>query len=151
VVVFASLFQIMVSLFVLLAALVGSGQSWHFSWICLPVLILPLVVLGLGLAWFLAALGVFLRDLNQLMGWLIMALLFSAPVLYPMKTVTETLGSYLYLNPLTYMVEEWRQVIYGGTWPHWDQWSVYLMVSVVLALVGYWVFGKMKKGFADVL
>jgi lipopolysaccharide transport system permease protein len=151
VVVFASLFQIMVSLFVLLAALVGSGQSWHFSWICLPVLILPLVVLGLGLAWFLAALGVFLRDLNQLMGWLIMALLFSAPVLYPMKTVTETLGSYLYLNPLTYMVEEWRQVIYGGTWPHWDQWSVYLMVSVLLALVGYWVFGKMKKGFADVL
>jgi len=151
VVVFASLFQILVSLLVLLVALVCSGQSAHWSWISLPVLIIPFVVLGLGLAWFLSALGVFLRDLNQLMGWLIMALLFSAPVLYPLKTVSQTMGAYLYLNPLTYMVEEWRHVIYGGTWPHWDQWGIYFLVSVLMSMFGFLVFRKMKKGFADVL
>lgn len=151
VVVFASCFQILVSLAVLLLGLVVSGQSAQWSWIALPLLMLPLVILGLGVAWVLAALGVFLRDLNQLMGWLIMALLFSAPVLYPLKAVAQSWGSVLYLNPLTYMVQEWRQVIYAGTWPHWEQWSAYLCVCMVMALLGYGVFGKMKKGFADVL
>jgi len=151
VVVFASVFQMLVSLLVLLLGLVVSGQSVHASWVALPLLILPFVVLGLGVSWVLAALGVFLRDLNQLMGWLIMALLFSAPVLYPLKTVSQKMGAWLYLNPLTYMVEEWRQVIYAGTWPHWQQWGVYLLVSMLMAVLGYSVFGKMKKGFADVL
>jgi lipopolysaccharide transport system permease protein len=151
VVVFASLFQILVSLLVLLVALVASGQSAHWSWISLPLLILPFVVLGLGLAWFLSALGVFLRDLNQLMGWLIMALLFSAPVLYPLKTVSESMGAYLLINPLTYMVEEWRHVIYGGTWPHWDQWGMYAISSLLVSVLGFLLFRKMKKGFADVL
>ena len=151
VVVFASCFQILVSLLVLLLGLVLSGQAVQWSWVSLPLLVLPLVILGLGVAWILAALGVFLRDLNQLMGWLIMALLFSAPVLYPLKTVSERMGTWLYLNPLTYMVEEWRHVIYAGTWPHWDQWVLYLFLSCLFALMGYGVFGKMKKGFADVL
>jgi lipopolysaccharide transport system permease protein len=140
-----------VSLLVLLLGLVLSGQAVQWSWVSLPLLVLPLVILGLGVAWILAALGVFLRDLNQLMGWLIMALLFSAPVLYPLKTVSERMGAWLYLNPLTYMVEEWRHVIYAGTWPHWDQWALYLSLSCLFALMGYGVFGKMKKGFADVL
>ena len=151
VVVFASLFQIAVSASVLLLALVVSGQSPSLSWLSLPVLILPLVILGLGVAWLLGALGVFLRDLNQLMGWLVTALLFSAPILYPLKTVSQKMGMYLYLNPLTYMVEDWRHVIYAGTWPNWDQWFAYLGFSLVFAVLGYAVFGKMKKGFADVL
>ena len=151
VVVFASVFQIMVSLAVLLMALLIMGQSAHLSWVGLPVLLLPFVILGLGLSWLLGALGVFLRDLNQLMGWLVTALLFSAPVLYPLKTVSQSMGAWLYLNPLTYMVEEWRQVIYAGAWPHWDQWGIYLLCSLVFAAFGYGVFGKMKKGFADVL
>jgi lipopolysaccharide transport system permease protein len=151
VVVFASLFQITVSAIVLLLALVVSGQTAYVSWLSLPLLILPLVILGLGVAWLLGALGVFLRDLNQLMGWLVTALLFSAPILYPLKTVSQKMGTYLYLNPLTYMVEDWRHVIYGGNWPNWGQWFTYLSFSLVLAVFGYAVFGKMKKGFADVL
>jgi lipopolysaccharide transport system permease protein len=85
------------------------------------------------------------------MGWLVTALLFSAPILYPLKTVSQKMGTYLYLNPLTYMVEDWRHVIYGGNWPNWGKWFTYLSFSLVLAVFGYAVFGKMKKGFADVL
>ena len=151
VVVFASMFQILVSLAVLLFSLVVSGQNAYLSWISLPLLVLPFVIFGLGVAWTLAALGVFLRDLNQLMGWLINALLFSAPVLYPLKSVSQKMQVWLYLNPLTYMVEEWRHVIYAGTWPHWDHWLAYLLFSLACACLGYIVFGKMKKGFADVL
>lgn len=151
VVVFSSVFQILVSGMVLLLALLLSGQGAHLSWVCLPLLLAPFVVLGLGVAWFLSALGVYLRDLGQIMSWLITALLFSAPVLYPLNTVSQKLGAYLLLNPLTFMVEEWRQVIYAGTWPHWGAWGVYAGVSFLMASLGFTVFAKMKKGFADVL
>jgi lipopolysaccharide transport system permease protein len=151
VVVFASLFQIAVSATVLLLALLVSGQSPYLSWFSLPVLILPLVILGLGVAWMLGALGVFLRDLNQIMGWIVMALMFSAPILYPLKTVSQKMEPWLYLNPLTFMVEEWRHVIYDGTWPRWYYWGAYLLISIIVAALGFFIFGKMKKGFADVL
>jgi len=151
VVVFASIFQIIVSLTVLIIALLLTGQGAYVSWISLPLLILPFVMFGLGLAWLLGALGVFFRDLNQLMGWLITALLFSAPILYPLNTVSQKMGTWLYLNPLTFMVEEWRHVIYAGSWPHWDEWSVYFFLSLLFSCAGFFVFEKMKKGFADVL
>jgi len=151
VVVFSSLFQIMVSATVLLLALMLSGQSAHWSWLSLPVLLAPLVVLGMGLAWLLGALGVYLRDLSQMMAWLITALLFSAPILYPLKTASQALGPWLLLNPLTFMVEEWRRVIYAGSWPNWQGWFFYSLVAFLVAGLGYAVFQKMKKGFADVL
>ena len=151
VVVFSSVFQILVSCIVLLLALLLSGQGAHLSWVSLPLLLAPFVVLGLGVAWVLSAMGVYLRDLSQIMSWLITALLFSAPVLYPLNTVSQKLGSYLLLNPLTFMVEEWRQVIYAGAWPHWGAWGVYAGVSFLIAGMGFAVFEKMKKGFADVL
>jgi len=151
VVVFSSVFQILVSSMVLLLALLISGQSAHLSWLSLPLLFAPFVVLGLGVAWVLSALGVYLRDLSQIMSWLITALLFSAPVLYPLNTVSQKLGALLLLNPLTFVVEEWRQVIYAGAWPHWAAWGVYAIVSILIAGMGFAVFAKMKKGFADVL
>jgi lipopolysaccharide transport system permease protein len=61
------------------------------------------------------------------------------------------LGALLLLNPLTFVVEEWRQVIYAGAWPHWAAWGVYAGVSFLIAGIGFAVFAKMKKGFADVL
>ena len=151
VVVFSSVFQILVSALVLLLALLISGQSAHLSWLSLPLLLAPFVVLGLGVAWVLSALGVYVRDLGQIMSWLITALLFSAPVLYPLNTVSQKLGAFLLLNPLTFVVEEWRQVIYAGAWPHWAAWGVYAAVSFLMAGIGFVVFAKMKKGFADVL
>jgi len=156
VVVFSALFQWLISTALLLGALC-LGAGWRaldvvfLSWLSLPLLMLPLVLVGLGVAWFLAAMGVFLRDLSQLMSWLVMALMFSAPILYPMVNLPEAYRNWSYLNPLTWVVESLRHVVYWGVWPDWSQWLIFLLASLLTAYAGAWVFGRMKKGFADVL
>jgi lipopolysaccharide transport system permease protein len=151
VVVFAGVFQLLVSGVVLLAGLLMLGADLHGSMLTLPLLCLPLAVMGLGLAWILAALGVFVRDLGQIMGWLVTALMFSAPILYPLKTISASWGPWLYLNPLTFVVEEMRHVSCVGVWPNWGGWWVYSLASVVVALLGAKFFDWTKEGFADVL
>jgi lipopolysaccharide transport system permease protein len=151
VVVFASAFQLLVSGVVLIAGLILLGATLHASLITLPLLCLPLALMSLGLAWVLAALGVFVRDLGQIMGWLVTALMFSAPILYPLKTVSASWGPWLYLNPLTFVVEEGRHVIFAGAWPHWSGWLIYCGASLLVALIGAKFFDWTKEGFADVL
>lgn len=156
VVVFSALFQLMVSSLMLLTCVLTSqwlsGEAFcPVSWISLPLLLLPLVCWGLGLAWFLGALGVFLRDLGQIMNWLVMALMFSAPILYPLSNLSEPFHHWLYLNPLTWVAETWRHVIYWGDWPLWNEWALYGLGGLVFALFGAWLFERMKGGFADVL
>jgi lipopolysaccharide transport system permease protein len=156
VVVFSALFQWIISTGLLLLALVVSA-GWNFeevifvSWFSLPLLMIPLVLVGLGVAWFLAGVGVFLRDLGQLMSWIVMALMFSAPILYPLANLPAAYREWFYLNPLTWVVETLRHVIYWGVWPRWDEWFIFLNASFFIAFAGSWVFGRMKKGFADVL
>jgi lipopolysaccharide transport system permease protein len=156
VVVFTALFQLLVSsglliFCVLLVQWVSGLKGLFAAWVSLPLLVVPLVCWGLGAAWLLGALGVFLRDLHQIMGWLVMALMFSAPILYPLVNVSERYRAWLYLNPLTWLVETWRHVIYWGAWPIWTEWSVYALLGVIFAICSAWVFERMKKGFADVL
>jgi len=149
VVVFASVFQLLVSGVVLLAGLIFMGAELHGAMITLPLLCLPLALMSLGLAWILAALGVYVRDLGQIMGWLVTALMFSAPILYPLKTISASWGPWLYFNPLTFVVEEVRHVIFAGTWPDWSGWWIYCGVSLVVAMAGAKFFDWTKEGFAD--
>jgi lipopolysaccharide transport system permease protein len=151
VVVFASVFQLVVSTGVLLAGLWVLGADLHGAMITLPIICLPLVIMSLGLSWVLASLGVYLRDLGQIMGWFVTALMFSAPILYPLKTISASWGPWLYLNPLTFVVEEVRHVIFAGTWPHWSGWLTYLLISLVVAVLGAKFFDWTQEGFADVL
>jgi len=156
VVVFSALFQWLISTGLLLAALV-LGAGWalgdvvRWSWLSLPFLMFPLVMVGLGVAWFLAAAGVFLRDLGQLMSWMVMALLFSAPILYPLATLPAAYRNWFYFNPLTWVVETLRHVVFWGVWPNWGEALIFGFSSCLVAWMGAWVFERMKKGFADVL
>lgn len=156
VIVFSALFQLVVSSVLLIVCLFWAG-GWdlfevvHASWLSLPWVLLPLVCWGLGLSWLLAALGVFLRDLSQVMGWLVMALMFSAPILYPMANIAKAHQFWLYLNPLTWVVEMWRHVLYWGMWPNWSEWTLATVLGLGFACLGAWVFERLKKGFADVL
>jgi len=156
VVVFSALFQLFVSSLLLVACLLWAGE-WnlsdvvHASWLSLPLVLLPLVFWGLGLSCLLASLGVYLRDLSQVMGWIVTALMFSAPILYPIANIAKPFQVWLYLNPLTWVVETWRHVMYWGIWPNWNQWTMALGVGLVFAAFGAWVFERLKKGFADVL
>lgn len=147
----AALFHSMVSLGVLLGAFLLLNGFLHWTALLMPLVILPLVILTLGFAWLLASIGVFLRDVGQSIGIITTVMLFLAPVLYPISALPKSYQLYLYLNPLTFIIEQARQVLIFGHLPNWNGLAIYAAASLIMAWVGYWWFQKTRKGFSDVI
>lgn len=146
-----ALFHAAISFLVLLVAFVVLNGLPSWTVIYTPVTLLPLLPLTLGFGWLLASLGVYLRDIGQLIGITNMALLFLAPVFYPLMALPEAYQSVLYINPLTYPIEQTRAVIIFGDMPNWVGLGVYLIISVSICWIGFWWFQRTRTGFADVL
>ena len=127
------------------------GTGFHPAELALPLVLVPFVLLLLGLAWLLAALGVYIRDLLQLVGPLVMMIMFLGPVFVPRTAMPEPIQPWLALNPITIPIEQARRVIFDGLWPEWDVLGLYALGAVAVYLIGLTVFNMLKKGFADVL
>ena len=147
----AALFHSLVSLGVLLAAFALFNGYLHWTAVLIPLVMLPLVVLTLGLAWMLASLGVFLRDVGQTIGIITTVLMFLSPVFYPVTAVPERFRPFIMANPLTFIIEQAREVLIWGHLPNWTGLGIYTLAATAVAWAGYAWFQKTRKGFADVL
>jgi lipopolysaccharide transport system permease protein len=147
----AALFHGLISLGVLLIAFVLFNGYLHWTAALAPLVLLPLVILTLGLAWMLASLGVFLRDVGQTIGIITTVMLFLTPVFYPITALPEEMRPWIMANPLTFIIEQAREVLIWGRLPDWLGLGVYTLVATVVAWAGYAWFQKTRKGFADVL
>jgi lipopolysaccharide transport system permease protein len=147
----AALFHTLVSLAVWLVAYVILFGVPHATALLLPVVLAPLMLLIMGLSWLLASLGVYLRDIAQVMGILTTVLMFLSPIFYPVAALPEQYRHLLFLNPITLIIEQVRATLYWGQWPDLAATSLYLAVSATVAWIGFAWFQKTRKGFADVL
>jgi lipopolysaccharide transport system permease protein len=147
----AALFHSLVSLAVLLAAFVVFNGYLHWTAIFIPFVLLPLIILVLGLAWMLASLGVFLRDVGQTIGIITTVMMFLSPVFFPVTALPEEYRPIIMANPLTFIIEQSREVLIWGRLPDWSSLGIYTSVATVIAWAGYIWFQKTRKGFADVL
>jgi len=147
----AALFHSMISLCVLLIAFVIFNGYLHWTVVFIPLVLLPFVILTLGFAWMLAAIGVFLRDVGQIIGMLTTVIMFLAPVFYPVTAVPERFRPFIMANPLTFIIEQAREVLIWGHFPNWIGLGIYTVMATVVAWAGYALFQKTRKGFADVL
>lgn len=146
-----ALFHAAVSVLVWLAAYAIMFGPPHATALLLPVVLLPLVLLTLGLSWLLASLGVYLRDVAQVVGITTTAMMFMSPIFYPLSALPEQYRPLLLINPLTPAVEQARAVLVWGQLPDFSMLSVYLATSTLVAWLGFAWFQKTRKGFADVL
>jgi lipopolysaccharide transport system permease protein len=117
----------------------------------LPLVLLPLVLLSLGLGWFLASLGVFIRDMIHFLRIVVQLFFFLTPIFYPLSAVPPSFQFWLRLNPLTYIVDHFRQVTLLGEIPNPLAYGGTLLLTALICLGGYVWFMKSKKTFADVL
>lgn len=147
----AALFHGFISLSVLLVAFVIFNGFLHWTVVFIPIVLLPLIILSLGLAWILASLGVFLRDVGQTIGIVTTVLMFLSPVFYPITAVPEDFRPYIMANPLTFIIEQAREVLIWGHMPDWQGLGIYIVAAILFAWMGFAWFQKTRKGFADVL
>jgi lipopolysaccharide transport system permease protein len=147
----AALFHCLVSLTVLLIAFVIFNSYLHWTIIFTPLILLPLVILTLGFAWILASIGVFLRDVGQTIGIVTTVMLFLSPVFFPVTSMPEAYRPLIMANPLTFIIEQSREVLIWGHLPNWTGLGMYTLAATAVAWAGYAWFQKTRKGFADVL
>jgi len=123
----------------------------HATVLLLPIVILPLLMFIMGLSWCLASLGVYLRDVSQIISVVTSVLMFMSPIFYPVSALPENYRQFLYLNPLTLVIEMTRDVLYWGRAPSFELLGIYWFATAFIAWVGFVWFQKTRRGFADVL
>jgi lipopolysaccharide transport system permease protein len=119
--------------------------------LAVPLLLLPLMLFTQGLCWILASLGVFLRDIGQLVVVLTTALMFLSAIFYPPTVLPVAWQQWLFLNPLALFIEQARAALVLGQLPSVRAWGAQLIASTSIAWLGFIWFQKTRKGFADVL
>jgi len=147
----AALFHLLAGLLILVLFMLGAGVIPSMTILYMPLVLMPFILLMLGVSWLLSSLCVFVRDIAQLMSVLVTVLLFLAPIFYPLSVVPDQYQIWMYLNPLTAVVEQFRAVVLFGEQPDWLVLGVYWLVSVIVLIVGYHFFRRTQGAFADVV
>lgn len=147
----AALFHAVASFAVLLAATLLVRGTLPATVALLPLVLLPLLLFALGLAWLLASLGVFLRDIGHVVSALVTVVLFLSPVFYPLASLPAPLQRALLFNPLTVVLEATRGVLLGGQPPDWPPLAGCGLAGALVAWLGWLWFDHTRHGFADVL
>lgn len=147
----SGLFTFLISFGLLLALILIELKSMPSTVLLVPVILLPYCILLLGISWILAALGVYLRDIQQITGTLATLLLFLSPVFYSINVLPQKFQFFIWLNPLSYIVESCRAVLIYGKLPDFVGLAIYSIVSLLVAYLGFYFFSKVKPGFADVI
>ena len=135
----------------LLIAIILIRQQFPVSIIWLPVLVIPQLLFTLGVAWLIASLGVFLRDISQGINLVMMAWMFLTPIIYPESIVPARYRLFVNLNPFTPLIRSYRRVLIEGTGPDWPGLAYFTAFALVSFLFGYWWFARTRKNFADVI
>jgi lipopolysaccharide transport system permease protein len=123
----------------------------HESLVLLPIVLLPLMLITLGASFLISSLGVYLRDLSQFIGLLVMGLMFLSPIFYPLSVLPEDYQNILIFNPITPGIEFIRKILIWGVYPKFEQLAIYFLFSLVCLSLGFFVFQKLRKGFGDAI
>jgi lipopolysaccharide transport system permease protein len=122
-----------------------------WSFVFLPFFLIPTALLALAISLFLSALGVFVRDIANMVTPVLTALLFGSAIMYPLAFVPDWARSWFYLNPLAVLVDDSRKVLIWGSFPNFLTLALVTGVGLLLVLVGFLFFEKSKPAFADVM
>ncbi|HVF56301.1 MAG TPA: ABC transporter permease [Pyrinomonadaceae bacterium] len=135
----------------LLVAIVALRREFHATLLWLPVLVAVQLLATLGAAWFVASLGVFVRDTAQALGLVLLVWMYLTPIIYPETVVPERYRSFLDLNPFTPLVRSYRNIMLEGSPPDWRGLAYFTIFALLLFVSGYWWFARTRKNFADVI
>ncbi len=146
--------SIVFSLFGLLVLVVTKllyTQTLSWTLLLLPIVWTPVILFALGWSYFLASLGVFIRDIGSITGVVVTMFFFMSPIFYPLKAVPESFRVYCRMNPIAVFVEDARRVVLWGQTPDWSWFAIYFLISLAILVLGFAWFMKTKKAFADVI
>lgn len=147
----SALFHTLISVLVLLLAQLLFAQQLPWTALLFPVVLVPLLLGVAGMSWLLSAFGVFVRDIGQVTAMLTTMLLFLSPIFFPASAMPAELRIWLMMNPLVYFLDEARNTLVYGVAPDPLNWLIATCIGVLVAWIGFAVFQRSRRAFADVL
>ncbi len=144
-------FHALTSLVILIGFKLVAVHTIQLSFLWLPLVWLPLIAGSLALSWVLSALGVFLRDISQVVGVVTSMLMFLSAVFYPVSSLPLRWQPVLMLNPLVIIIEQTRRVTVSGLNPSLMYIVIGCLIGLVCCEVSFRCFQRARHGFADVL
>lgn len=148
---FSALFHTLMNVIVLAVLMLALEHRLHTTLLLLPLIFVPLMLLTMGLCWFLASVGVYFRDISQVMPVFVTAMLFLSSAIIPISILPQDLQTLFHLNPLTFFIDEARMVVLMGEPPNWLALALATVGGGLVAWLGHAWFVTTQRGFADVL
>ncbi|WP_458411716.1 ABC transporter permease [Schinkia sp. CFF1] len=147
-VVLSSMVSQIIGLVLLLVVLAFRGQlSFYVLW--LPLILFLQILFTMGLAWILASINVFFRDVGQVINVILILLMLVSPIAYTVDMLDENLLFFMKFNPLYYMILVYREVIMYQSFPSMDVTLIFVLMSFIVFYIGYYIFTRLKVVFSD--
>ena len=148
-VVVAGLINFLISCVIILLFLIFGGVGLSFQLLWLPLIALIQSLLSLGLLFVLSAINVYVRDVEYIVSFFLNLLFYATPILYTADMFPESIRWILYLNPMTHLIEAYRNIFYYQTMPSISSLLYIGLFALIVLIVGFMIFRKLEKGFAE--
>jgi lipopolysaccharide transport system permease protein len=144
-------FNALISLGILLTFIMFSDVGSIKIVYLILILLIPFIFLCAGLSFLLAALGVYIRDINHAISSITTVLMFLSPIFFPLSAVPDTFQKLIELNPLTFVIENLRNILFFNHTLDMVGLLIYSLFSILTLMIGFYFFQKTRMGFSDVL
>ena len=148
-VIISNVIQYFFSLVIIFIALLVSGVGISWYALLLPIVILVQVVFAFGIVLILSAANVYVRDIQYMMSPIMMIWMYACPILYSVSMVPEKWQNIYRLNPMVSILEGYQALLYNKTLPDFKSLGIVFAVSIVICIIGYLIFNKLQRRFAE--
>lgn len=150
-VVTSEMVNFVISSLIIIAFAFISGLGFHVTWLFYPILLFILYLFLIGVSFLVSSITVYFRDLQHFIGVVLQLLFYATPIAYASGRVPEQFSWVIQLNPVAYIIEGFRDIFIYHTVPNMKSLFFLGGISFLLCMVGYFVFNKLQKGFAEEL
>ena len=141
----------MISTIIILAFVLFSGLGVSKYILLYPIILLIQYILLLGISFIVSSITVYVRDLEHIIGVVLMAAFYGTPIVYKLEQLPANLQVIMQLNPMTHLINAYRDIFYYQQMPNFKMLGIILLIGLALTVVGYFIFKKLQKGFAEQL
>ena len=147
----SNLINFLISSILVFLALFISGIGLTKAVVVLPIIILIQYILQLGLSFILSAITVYVRDVEYLINVLMMLAFYLSPIVYSADMIPSKYLPLFKLNPMFHIIKYYRDILYYGKIPEMGSVLLLLFACIIILVVGYLIFRKLEKRFAEEL
>ena len=141
----------LISSIIIVAFTIGYGLGITINIVFYPILLVIQFILLLGISLFVSSITVYFRDLQHFIGVLLQLFFYATPIVYSIDAIPENFTWIFKFNPMTYIIEGYRDIFYYQTTPEMGSLLIVLVIGILLCITGYLLFNKLQKKFAEEL